>query len=122
MPLGEPHPDQDTAWRTHKVLVEQFTASFKRPPRKLILDFDVTETYWATHSRIGPMIAVAKAIKQHWDSVLNWFNSNLTNAFLEGINSLIQAAKSRAKGYRSNRNFIAMAYLIGAKLDFELPT
>jgi len=78
--------------------------------------------YWATHSRIGPMIEVVKTIKRHWDGVLNWFNSNLTYAFLEGMNSLIQAAKSRARGYRSNRNFIAMAYQIGAKLDFELPT
>ncbi|MDA3869711.1 MAG: ISL3 family transposase [Gammaproteobacteria bacterium] len=78
--------------------------------------------YWATHSRIAPMIKVAKTIKRHWDGVLSWFDSHLTNALLEGMNSLIQAAKSRARGYRSNRNFIAMAYLIGAKLEFELPT
>ena len=78
--------------------------------------------YWATHSRIAPMIKVAKTIKRHWDGVLSWFDSHLTNALLEGMNSLIQAAKSRARGYRSKRNFIAMAYLIGAKLEFELPT
>jgi len=78
--------------------------------------------YWATHSRLEPMIKVAKTIKRHWDGILNWFDSHLTNALLEGMNSLIQAAKSRARGYRSNRNFIAMAYLIGAKLNFELPT
>jgi transposase len=78
--------------------------------------------YWATHSRIAPMIKVAKTIKRHWDGVLSWFDSHLTNALLEGMNSLVQSAKSRARGYRSNRNFIAMAYLIGAKLEFELPT
>jgi transposase len=78
--------------------------------------------YWATHSRLEPMIKAAKTIKRHWDGVLNGFDSQLTNALLEGMNSLIQAAKSRARGYRSNRNFIAMAHLIGAKLDFELPT
>ena len=78
--------------------------------------------YWATHSRLEPMIKAAKTIKRHWDGVLSWFDSHLTNALLEGMNSLIQAAKSRARGYRSNRNFIAMAYLIGAKLEFELPT
>lgn len=78
--------------------------------------------FWATHSRIEPMIKAAKTIKRHWDGVLNWFDSHLTNALLEGMNSLIQAAKSRARGYRSNRNFIAMAYLIGAKLEFDLPT
>ncbi len=37
-------------------------------------------------------------------------------------NSLLQAAKSRARGYRTNRNFINMAYLIAGKLDFGLPT
>jgi len=68
------------------------------------------------------MIKAAKTIKRHWDGVLNWFDSHLTNALLEGMNSLIQAAKSRARGYRSNRNFIAIAYLIGAKLEFDLPT
>jgi transposase len=36
---------------------------------------------------------------------------------LEGLNSLIQAAKRRARGYRSNRNFIAMIYLIVGKLS-----
>ncbi len=78
--------------------------------------------YWATHSRLEPMIKVAKTIKRHWDGILSWFDSHLTNALLEGLNSLVQAAKSRARGYRSNRNFIAMAYLIGAKLKFDLPT
>lgn len=78
--------------------------------------------YWATHSRLEPMIKAAKTIKRHWNGVLNWFDSHLTNALLEGLNSLIQAARSRARGYRSNRNFIAIAYLIGAKLEFDLPT
>ncbi|MCY4543787.1 MAG: transposase, partial [Gemmatimonadetes bacterium] len=41
---------------------------------------------------------------------------------LEGINSLIQAAKTRARGYRSDRNLIAMVYLIAGKLDMRLPT
>ena len=78
--------------------------------------------FWVTHSRLEPMIKAAKTIKRHWDGVLNWFDSHLTNALLEGMNSLIQAAKSRARGYRSSRNFIAIAYLIGAKLEFDLPT
>ncbi|MFH2123468.1 MAG: transposase [Pseudomonadota bacterium] len=40
----------------------------------------------------------------------------------EGINSLIQAAKARARGYRTTRNLIAMIYLIGGNLKFGLPT
>jgi transposase len=35
----------------------------------------------------------------------------------------VQAAKARARGYRSTRNLIAMAYLIAGKLTFPpLPT
>jgi transposase len=33
-----------------------------------------------------------------------WLQSNIANGLMEGINSLVQAAKARARGYRSNRN------------------
>jgi transposase len=78
--------------------------------------------FWATHSRIQPIIDAAKTIKRHWNGVLRWFESRLTNGLLEGLNSLIQAAKARARGYRSTRNFITMVYIIVGKLDFHLPT
>ncbi len=37
-------------------------------------------------------------------------------AGLEGFNSLFQAARSRARGYRNTANFITMIYLIAAPL------
>ncbi len=74
--------------------------------------------FWTTHSRLQPMIEAAKTIKRHWNGVLGWFKSGLTNGILEGINSLIQAAKAKARGYRSNRNFITIVYLIAGKLNF----
>ncbi len=39
----ENRADREAAWRVHEVLVEQFIASYKRAPRKLILDFDATD-------------------------------------------------------------------------------
>ncbi len=63
----------------------------------------------------------AKTIKRHWDGVLRWFESHLTNGVLEGINSLVQAAKARARGYRNIENFKAMIFLVAGKLDFQLP-
>jgi transposase len=77
---------------------------------------------WAIRSQIEPVKKVARTVKEHWNGILNWFDSKLTNGFLEGVNSLIQAAKARARGYRSTRNLINMAYLIAGKLDFRLPT
>jgi len=34
----------------------------------------------------------------------------------------VQAAKARARGYRSARNLITMIYLLAGKLKFDLPT
>lgn len=39
----ENRADRAQAWRLHEVLVEQFIGSFKRAPRKLVLDFDATD-------------------------------------------------------------------------------
>jgi transposase len=78
--------------------------------------------FWATHSRLEPIINAAYTIKNHWDGVLRWFRSKINNGILEGINSMIQAAKARARGYRTERNLITMIYLIAGKLKFDLPT
>jgi transposase len=76
--------------------------------------------YWATHSRLEPMIKVAKTLMEHKDGVLRWFQSRVSNGLLEGINSLIQAAKAKARGYRSVRNLITMVYLIAGRLDIQV--
>ncbi len=39
----ENRADRETAVRLHEVLLEQFIGSFKRPPKKLLLDFDATD-------------------------------------------------------------------------------
>lgn len=78
--------------------------------------------FWATHSRLEPMIQAAKTIKAHSDGVLRWFHSQINNGILEGVNSLIQAAKAKARGYRSARNLITIIYLIAGKLKLALPT
>ena len=40
----EQRADRDTAWAIHEVLFEQFIAAHPKPPRRLILDFDATDT------------------------------------------------------------------------------
>jgi transposase len=77
---------------------------------------------WAIRSQIEQVKKVARTVKDHWNGILAWFESKLSNGFLEAINGLIQAAKRRARGYRSTKNLINMAYLIAGKLDFRLPT
>ena len=54
--------------------------------------------------------------------MLRWFESRISNGLLQGLNSLVQSAKRRARGYRSTRNYIAMIYLTVGKLNLGLPT
>jgi transposase len=77
--------------------------------------------FWATHSRLTPIIEAVYTIKRHWDGTLCWFDSKIANGLIEGINSLVQAAKAKARGYRSIRNLKAMVYLLAGKLDLRLP-
>ena len=44
---------------------------------------------WAQRCRLEPIEAVAKTLKDHWPSLLNAFDSRLTNGHVEAVNSLI---------------------------------
>ncbi len=76
--------------------------------------------FWkASHSRLEPMVKAAWTVKSHWDGIMNWFRNRTSNGILEGMNSMVQSVKARARGYRNKKYFILMAYLIGGRLDFS---
>jgi len=57
----------------------------------------------------------------HWSGIVNYFDTKLTNGILEGINSKIQLAKRRTRGFRNIKNFINMIILICGKVKFNYP-
>jgi len=74
--------------------------------------------FWATHSRLEPMKKAAKTIKTHWNGVVRWKESQINNGVLEGLNSIVQAAKSKARGFSTTKNYKIVAYLVTGDLDF----
>ncbi len=76
--------------------------------------------FWATHSRLEPIKKAAYTIKRHWEGVVRWFSSKINNGVLEGINSVLQATKARARGYKLAENFIAIAYLMEGDIDLNV--
>ena len=76
--------------------------------------------FWATHSRLEPIIKVAKTIKVHWDGILEWKRSQINNGILEGLNSIVQAAKAKARGFSTFKNFRIIIFLTTGKLKFNL--
>jgi transposase len=80
--------------------------------------------YWCDlveESGIQPFKQAAKTLLAHWTGIVNYAESRLNNGILEGINSKIQLAKKRARGYRNINNFINMIYFIAGKLKFDYP-
>jgi len=92
-----------------------------------IEDQDIATTYlkkwyfWATHSRLEPIKQAAYTIKRHWDGIIQYITSRINNGILEGINSLIQATKRKARGYRNTKNLITIIYLTCSNLKMDLP-
>jgi transposase len=72
---------------------------------------------WATHSRLKPIIKVAKMLKRHLDNILTYFRHGITNAMSEGFNSRIQSIKSQARGFRAFDNFRTRILFYCGKLD-----
>ena len=55
-------------------------------------------------------------IEHQFEAIIRRWRSTYSNARLEGLNSIFQAARARARGYRSQRTFITMIYLLAAPI------
>jgi transposase len=53
------------------------------------------------------------------DGILGYFNHYTTSLAIEAVNGLLQLARRRVRGYRTFRNFQAMAYWIAGGLTIE---
>lgn len=69
----------------------------------------------ALRSGLPEMETAAGTVRRHWKLIVNWTSSRLSNGLLEGFNSLLQAMKSSARGYRSVEIIMLIGYLIGLK-------
>ena len=47
------------------------------------------------------MVRLAKMVQTHWPGILAHWKWGVTNAFMEGLNSVFSATKRKARGYRS---------------------
>ncbi|MBW1728730.1 MAG: transposase, partial [Deltaproteobacteria bacterium] len=69
---------------------------------------------------LKPVFKALETLVRHKDKIAARWNSGHTNARLEGLNNLFQAARARARGYLNTATFITMIYLIAAPIDILL--
>lgn len=98
---------------------EDFQAFYDQHPSHAP-DYLRSWCYGAKRSRLQPIKDFVALVERHWDGIIAWHATRVSNGLLEGTNSLIQAAKARARGYRTKNKMITIAYLIAGKLP--LPT
>lgn len=105
------------AWRIREMLrwvnkAESLRAAKWRMSYFINYARDLTED----NPLLAPVVKALQTLDNHKLRVLRRWRSCYTNARIEGLNSLFQAARSRARGYRNTANFISMIYLIAAPL------
>ena len=72
---------------------------------------------------IKPMADFVAMVRSHMFGIKNLFDMrNVNNGILEGLNSQIQLAKKRARGFVNTENFKYMVYFVtgGLKMDYPL--
>lgn len=74
---------------------------------------------WCSRSRLQAFVELGRSLRRHKDGILGYFQHYTTSAAIEALNGVLQLARRRARGYRSFRNFRAIAYWIGGRLTLR---
>lgn len=84
---------------------------------KRAADYFTQWYFWATHSRLTPIIKAAKTLKRHLANIMTYFKHRITNAGTEGLNSKIQMIKQMACGFRNREHYRMAIYFHCGGLD-----
>ncbi|HBN08814.1 MAG TPA: hypothetical protein DD435_09240 [Cyanobacteria bacterium UBA8530] len=63
----------------------------------------------------------AYTIKRHWEGILRFIKSRITNGITEGLNGKIKEAAKRAYGFKTFRNYRTIIYLVAGRLRLPTP-
>jgi transposase len=99
------------AWRLRMALREVYARAREHNSAEQAAGELAAWTSWARRCRLEPFKKLAGTIKERFDAVVRGMLDHRSNAFVESMNCQLQQAKRAAHGYRTAKNFIAIAYL-----------
>lgn len=107
--------DTATAWRIKERLRWIRLAKTPRAARWRITRFiGYARELIGENTLLEPIRKALDTLETHAERVVRRWTSTYTNARMEGLNSLFQAARARARGYRNDRTFMTMIYMIAS--------
>ena len=80
---------------------------------------EVKKSKWTMLEAMGK---AAQMIESHLEGILAHWLDGITNAYMEGLNSVFSAVRRKARGYRSCTYLITMLYFVAAKLSIPNPS
>ncbi len=80
-------------------------------------EVDGSENPNRTGSILDPVRDAVETVRRHASRIIRRWQSGHSNARLEALNGLFQAARARARGYRTTATFACVIYLIGAPIS-----
>lgn len=105
------------AWRLKMALREVYARARQHNDEALARQDLKAWLSWARRCRLAPMQQLAQTLTARLDGVVRGMLDHRSNAFVESMNGLLQQAKRAARGFRTAKNFIAVAYLRMSKLS-----
>jgi transposase len=111
------YPTLGAAYRLKELFNDLWTMPNKSTASEFLNDWCAQ----VEESKIPAFQKFANTVRAHWSGIIHFVESNITNAILESINSKIQLAKRRARGFRNVNNYINMIYFLCGKLSFTYP-
>jgi transposase len=103
------------------LLKEQLRALYQLPdPAEAPAHLDAWLA-WATRSKLGPFVKLARTLRRYRDGILAAIGLGLTNARLEGLHNKIRLLSHRSYGLHSPQALIALIYLCCSGLTITPP-
>lgn len=111
------YPTLGAAYRLKTLFNELWTMTDAVQARSFVIEWCVE----VERAKITPFMTFANTVRAHLTGIVRFVQTKITNGVLEGINSKIQLAKRRARGFRNAANFMNMIYFLCGKLNFAYP-
>jgi transposase len=106
------------AWRIKEMLRWVRKASSLQGAKWRLTSFiNVALALVADVDLLKPVGKALKTVAKHRDAILARWASGHSNARIEALNGIFQAAKCRARGYRNDETFISIIYLLAAPIQ-----
>ena len=106
------------AWRIKEMLRWVRKASSLQGAKWRLTNFvNVALALVADVELLKPVGKALKTVAKHRQAILARWASGHSNARIEALNGIFQAAKCRARGYRNDDTFISIIYLLAAPIQ-----